>query len=127
MKAFAIVILLCVLRPLIQAAPEIVPPARTQVFAVTEVDSAPKLLFFMKPEYPADLKASAVAGDVVVECVVDLDGIARDPVVKASTNEKFDLPALRAIAKYRYKPGRKDKKPVNVRVAVSLHFDPKSK
>ncbi len=105
------------------ASSEVIAPARTQVYSEREVDQPPKLMFMKRPDYPAELKKDKVAGEVVVECIVDLDGSVRDAVVSKSTRQEFDLPALRAVSKWKYRPGKKDKKDVNVRLLVSVKFE----
>lgn len=107
------------------AASGSVPDNQSKVYALSEIDRAPQLMFMAKLVYPPDLKSTGTIGEVVVECVVDLDGSVRDPVVKLSTRKEFELPALQSISKWKYKPGRKGKEKVNVRLEVSLKFESK--
>ena len=102
-----------------------VPDTRTQVYTLAEVDHAPQLMLMAKLVYPAELKPKGLAGEVIVDCVVDLDGSVRDPVVKSSTQKEFELPALQSVSRWKYKPGRKNKEKVNVRLEVAVKFDPK--
>lgn len=99
-----------------------VPPLSTQVFTVSEVDQAPKPMFVGNPVYPAELKPERVAGEVVIECVVDSDGSVRDPVVKSSTRKEFELPALQAVNKSKFRPGVKGKEKVNVKLEQTIKF-----
>lgn len=102
-----------------------VPDSRTQVYSLAEVDRPPQHMVMARLAYPPELKQQGIAGEVVVEFVVDLDGSVRDPVVKSSTRKEFELPALQAVSKWKYKPGRKGKEKVNVRIEASVKFDPK--
>ncbi len=102
-----------------------VPDNRTQIYTLSEIDRPPKLMVLARLAYPADLKLQGIAGEVNIECVVDLDGSVRDPTVKSSTRKEFELPALQAVSKWKYIPGRKNKEKVNVRLEVTIKFDPK--
>ena len=105
----------------------VVPNPRTQVFALGQVDQPPKLMVTFKTVYPPALKGTGISGEVTVECVVDLDGVVRDPVVKSSTQKEFELPALQSVVKWKYRPGRKAKSDVNVRMEILVKFDAKGK
>jgi len=94
----------------------------TRVYALSEVDRPPQLMVMARLAYPPDLKAQGISGEVVIECVVDRDGSVRDPVVKSSTRKEFELPALQAASKWKYKPGRKGDERVNVRQEVTVTF-----
>jgi len=100
-----------------------VPASRTQVYSLAEVDRPPQLMVMARLAYPAELKQQGVTGQVIVELVVDLDGSVRDPVVKSSTRPEFELPALQAVSKWKYKPGRKNKEKVNVRIEETVKFE----
>ncbi len=102
-----------------------VPDPRTQVYALADVDRPPKLMVERRPIYPAALQAERIAGEVVIECVVDLDGNVRDPTVKSSTRTEFELPALQSVSRWKFRPGRKGKEDVNVRMELTVKFQPK--
>jgi TonB family protein len=57
-----------------------------------------------------------------VAFTVDTEGRVRDAYVLRSNNPWFERPALDAVAKWRFKPGRKDGHPVNVRMQVPMIF-----
>lgn len=98
---------------------------RTRVYAAAEVDRAPQLMLTTRLSYPPELQQQGVRGEVVVECVIDFDGSVRDPVVKSSTRREFELPALQAVTKWKFKPARKGKEKVNVRQELTVKFEPK--
>lgn len=122
-SALFFVVLACLAHVETAASPGAVPDPRTQVYAPGEVDREPKLMFFTKTTYPPALKTAGIAGEVIIECVVDLDGVVRDPVVKSSTRKEFELPALQSVAKWKFRPGRKNKEDVNVRVKIPVKFE----
>lgn len=98
---------------------------RTRVYALAEVDRVPQLMVTTRASYPPELKQQGVSGEVVVDCVIDFDGSVRDPVVKSSTRKEFELPALQAVTKWKFKPGRKGKEKVNVRQELTVKFEAK--
>ena len=52
--------------------------ASAQVYERAQLDQAPKAKFQARPKYPAELRVAGVAGEVVVEFVVDANGDVRD-------------------------------------------------
>lgn len=74
------------------------------------------------PIYPKELKKRGIKGSVVVEFIVDTTGVVVATRVIQSTNPAFDEPARAAISRWRFDPGLKDGKPVNVRVQQELSF-----
>jgi RNA polymerase sigma factor (sigma-70 family) len=57
---------------------EVARAASAQVYERAQLDQAPKPKFQARPKYPAELRAAGVAGEVVVEFVVDANGDVRD-------------------------------------------------
>jgi protein TonB len=74
------------------------------------------------PEYPYELKREGVTGVVTLVFDVDETGTVQDAKVQKSSNPKFEQPALDAIAKWKFKPARKDGVPVRTKVAIPLQF-----
>jgi protein TonB len=87
------------------------------------VDESPVPVRTVAPKYPDKLYSERVSGIVTIECVIDRTGIVVDPVVKKSTRPDFEQPAIDAIAKWKFKPGKKDGLAVKVRVVLSLKFN----
>jgi protein TonB len=109
------------------AAGGVIEDIATRVYALADVDRPPQLMLMARLAYPAELKAQGIAGEVVIECVIDRDGSLRDPIVKSSTRKEFEFPALQSVSKWKFKPARKGKERVNVRQEVTVKFDPKKK
>lgn len=125
MKRFVLSAILVCSGTLFAATTGTVPDSRTQVYSLSEVDRPPQHMVLARLAYPPELKQQGIGGEVVVEFVVDLDGSVRDPIVKSSTRKEFELPALQAVSKWKYKPGKKGKEKVNVRIEAPVKFDPK--
>jgi len=92
------------------------------VFALGDLDRVPRARVQPSPEYPAAMRAAGVEGEVVVEFAVDATGQVTAAQVVRSTQREFEEPALRAVRKWRFEPGRKDGRPVPFRMAVPIGF-----
>lgn len=86
------------------------------------LDNSPRTRFQVAPIYPFEAKKSGVSGQVTVEFGVDENGLVFNPRVVSSTDRVFEEASLRAVAKWRFEPGRRDGKVVRFRMAVPLVF-----
>ncbi len=63
-----------------------------------------------------------VQGVVSLECVVQPDGTIGGVRVTKALSPGLDQEAIKAVRQWRFKPGRKDGKPVPVRVTLEMTF-----
>ncbi len=84
--------------------------------------SAPKLVTDVKPQYPADAVRRGVTGVVLLQCVVDRDGVPTSLEVVRPLDEDLDQVGLRTLRQWRFEPGRKDGRPVLVQIQVEMAF-----
>ena len=96
--------------------------AETRVYKPTDGVLAPVLVKEVKPQYTADAMRARVQGVVTLECVVQPDGAIGEARVTKSLNPGLDQEAIKAVKQWRFKPGRKDGKPVPVRVTLEVTF-----
>ncbi|MGH8138414.1 MAG: TonB family protein [Steroidobacteraceae bacterium] len=83
-----------------------------------------KRVRYVAPEYPSKALAQSVAGAVIVEYTVDVNGNPRDPrVVEATPPGVFDRAAISAIKRWRYAPAVVDGTPVEVPIRASIRFE----
>jgi protein TonB len=75
------------------------------------------------PAYPYELKRNGVTGVVSLVFEVDEKGDVVDPKVVKSSNAQFEQPALEAIVKWKFKPGRKDGVPAKMKIAIPMQFN----
>lgn len=94
----------------------------TPIFSLGDLDRVPRARVQPAPEYPAAMRAAGVEGEVVVEFAVDATGHVTTAQVVRSTQREFEEPALRAVRKWRFEPGRKDGRAVPFRMAVPIGF-----
>lgn len=92
------------------------------IFSMADLDQAPRVIFQPAPQYPPDLKKKKIQGTVYVLFIVDQDGRVKDPKVQKSDNPGFDAPALQAVKKWRFDPGKVGGKAVQFRMRVPLTF-----
>jgi TonB family protein len=98
-----------------QQAPQ-APPAG--VVGVTPPEIAHQVL----PEYSDEARKAKITGSVEVLILVRTDGTVQFEKVLKSLGYGLDEKAIEAIKQWRFKPGTKDGKPVDVMISVSLNF-----
>ncbi len=92
------------------------------IFNLADLDRAPEPLLQMAPAYPVKLKKKGEEGTVRVEFVVDARGNVVSATVVESTNPAFDEVTLATVAKWRFRPGTRAGRAVNVRMRVPIAF-----
>lgn len=96
--------------------------ASDDIFALADLDQAPRVIFQPAPQYPADLKKRKMQGTVYVLFIVDKDGRVQNPKVQKSDNPGFDAAAMTAVRKWRFEPGKVSGQPVQFRMRVPITF-----
>lgn len=87
------------------------------------LDTTPRARFQAAPIYPFEAKRQGVRGEVIVAFVVDESGAVMDPRVVSSTERLFEEASLRAVAKWKFEPGRRDGRLVRFRMVVPVVFN----
>ncbi len=87
------------------------------------LDNPPNARYRASPAYPFEARRTGLAGEVVVEFVVNERGEVVAPRVVRSSASVFDEPTLRAVARWKFEPGRKDGRPVSFRMSVPVVFN----
>ena len=96
--------------------------ATDQIFALADLDQAPRAVFQPPPEYPAALRKQKLDGTVHVLFMVDKTGRVESPIVQRSTNPAFEPAALQAVKRWRFDPGKRNGEPVVFRMRVPITF-----
>ncbi|AOS44114.1 transport protein TonB [Lacunisphaera limnophila] len=86
-------------------------------------DVLPKSVRRDPPLYPYNAAKAGLNGKVQIEFIVDEAGDVINPHVVRSNNPWFERPALDAVLKWKFEPGRKGGRPVKVRANQLLEFD----
>lgn len=106
--------------PPVASAPAPRPPGE---FNLNQVDNAPRLIKHVPPIYPYSARRRGVSGLVKIKMLVTSQGQpSRVKVVSAQPGGVFESAALRAVRKWRFKPGVYKGKPVPTWVVVPIRF-----
>lgn len=76
-----------------------------------------------EPVYPFEMKRQGIHGDVVLQFLVDPNGDVRDVIVIRSTHREFESPAIQAVQKWKFRPGKKGGKNVTTRMQIPIAFN----
>jgi len=82
----------------------------------------PKLSYKVEPSYTEEARDAKIQGTVVVQVVVNENGIAEDIVIVRSLDEGLDERAKQAIAQWRFEPGTKNGEAVPVLATIEVNF-----
>jgi len=86
------------------------------------VVSMPVAVYSPEPEYSEEARKAKYQGYVILQIVVGEDGGVKDIRVVRPVGLGLDAKAIEAVAKWRFKPGIKDGKPVAVIATVEVTF-----
>ena len=94
------------------------------VISVAVADEPPLLLTSPEPRYPPTLRAAGIEGTVMIEVIVDTEGIpeAESARVVSSNHAQFEVAARRVVLGARYRPGRWRGRPVRVLIRQPVEF-----
>jgi protein TonB len=104
-------------RPAVAAGPKM-----ANLFNLADLDQKPEARVRVNPIYPFEMRRSGVKGSVVVGFIVDAQGNVRDPHIVKASSPAFEQPAIDAVLKWKFKPGKKGGSAVNTRVNQELEF-----
>jgi protein TonB len=91
---------------------------------ISKLDQKPVPILRAQATYPYDLQHEGITGQALIEFIVDAQGNVRNPFVVSSSRHDFDEAALKAIVKWKFKPGRKNGHAVNTsRVQQPFEFN----
>jgi TonB family protein len=84
--------------------------------------SAPIPTFRPEPEYSEQARAAKWQGAVLLQVVIDENGVPRDLKVIRSLGMGLDQKAIEAVQQWRFKPGVKDGQPVPTSAVIEVNF-----
>ena len=96
--------------------------ASEDIFALADLDQAPRVILQPAPQYPPEMKKKKLQGTVYILFIVDKDGRVTEPKVQKSDNPAFDTAALNAVKRWRFEAGKKNGQPVPFRMRVPITF-----
>lgn len=95
----------------------------SNLFNIGDLDQQPVARVRQAPTYPYDMRRAGINGTVVVEFIINTDGDVIQTQIVRSSHREFEMPALQAVQKWKFKPGRKGGRVVNVRASQLLEFN----
>lgn len=95
----------------------------SNLFNVGDLDTPPQARVRQAPSYPYDMRRAGINGTVVVEFIINTEGDVIQTQIIRSSHREFEQPAMQAVAKWKFKPGRKGGRVVNVRASQLLEFN----
>ncbi|HWR37534.1 MAG TPA: TonB family protein [Clostridia bacterium] len=84
--------------------------------------SAPVALTKSDPAYPPDLIRDRIEGTVVLYAIIHADGTVTDMRVLNSVDQRLDENAMKALARWHFRPGTKHGEPVDIEAVVQIPF-----
>lgn len=93
------------------------------LFDVANLDQPPVLRVPVQPNYPFEMRRAGISGEVLVEYIVDSNGRVSQAQVVRSSQREFEQPAMQAVLKWQFRPGRKGGRAVNTRVQQVITFN----
>jgi TonB family protein len=97
-------------------------PLPPGVFRIGGGVSAPLPTFRPEPEYSEQARRGKWQGAVLLQIVVDENGVPQDINVIRPLGMGLDQKAIEAVQKWRFKPGLKDGNPVPVAAVIEVNF-----
>jgi len=91
-------------------------------YALGSLSQPPVLIHKVEPEYSDEARRARYRGMVVLRIVVGVDGVPTRLEVLRSPGLGLDERALKAVSQWRFRPGRRDNKPVPVWANVEVSF-----
>jgi protein TonB len=92
------------------------------IFSRDALDQSPRAKVQLPPDYPYAMKQAGTSGRVMVEFDVDPSGRVIRAEAISCTEREFAEPAVRAVKKWRFEPGRRNGKAMSFRMAVPIEF-----
>jgi protein TonB len=93
------------------------------LFDINNLDQKPVGRVQNPPQFPYEMSRAGISGEVVVEFIINANGDVVDTRVVRSSHREFEVPAMQAVQKWKFKPGRKSGKNVSTRVSQLIEFN----
>ncbi len=91
------------------------------LFSVADLDQKPRVTYQTSPIMNEKIRRK-MPGSVTLIFIVDTEGRVTKPKILKSTDPVFERPALSAIKRWKFDPGKKNGKPVNSKMKIPITF-----
>ena len=93
------------------------------LFDINNLDQKPVARVQNPPQYPYEMSRAGISGEVAVEFIINSSGDVVDTRVIRSSHREFEVPAMQAVQKWKFKPGRKGGKAVATKASQLIEFN----
>ncbi len=93
------------------------------LFDINNLDQKPVGRVQNPPQYPYEMSRAGISGEVVVEFIINNAGDVVDTRIIRSSHREFEVPAMQAVQKWKFKPGRRGGRAVATRVSQLIEFN----
>jgi protein TonB len=93
-----------------------------KIFNLDDLDRHPEPMLQPAPTYPFALRREGIPATVLVEFIVDVQGRVLEAIVIDSSHSGFNEAAVLGVSKWKFRPGTKGGRKVNVRMRVPILF-----
>ncbi|HVU18151.1 MAG TPA: energy transducer TonB [Candidatus Didemnitutus sp.] len=93
------------------------------LFNVGDLDQRPVPTYQPPPDFPYEMKRAGIKGTVDVEYIVDSNGNVVQVQPLKSSQREFEEPTIRALLRWKFRPGKKSGRAVNTRVQQEFSFN----
>lgn len=93
------------------------------LFDINNLDQRPVARVQNPPQYPYEMSRAGISGEVAVEFIISSNGDVVDTRVMRSSHREFEVPAMMAVQKWKFKPGRKGGRAVSTRASQLIEFN----
>jgi periplasmic protein TonB len=93
-----------------------------KIFNLDDLDRHPVPTLQPSPTYPISMRREGLSSIVIVQFVVDAEGRVVEPVVVESSHSAFNDAAITGVARWKFRPGIRGGRKVNVRMQVPINF-----
>lgn len=91
------------------------------LFSMADLDQRPRIIYQPSPVLNAKVRKKA-PGTVYIIFIVDESGRVVKPVIQRSSDPVFEKPALAAVRRWKFEPGKRNGKSVRFRMRVPITF-----
>jgi protein TonB len=91
------------------------------IFSMADLDQKPRVIYQPSPVLNSKLRRKA-PGKVNIIFIVDERGRVVEPRVRNSTDPVFEKPAISAVKRWKFEPGKRSGKAVRFRMLVPITF-----
>jgi protein TonB len=91
------------------------------IFSMADLDQKPQIVYQPGPVLNKQLRKKA-PGRVDIIFIVNESGRVEEPRIRNSTDPAFENPALAAVKRWKFEPGKKSGKAVRFRMLVPITF-----